>query len=159
MLEAKGIFLYAALVLDQLLKLSLSEFPDLDTIALPKDLRGIYHEFLTRELGKDEERWFGLYEPLLGLIAVAQGEGLTANMLSDIIGKDIRMALRASKQYLTGEPPDGPFRPFHKSFSDFLFEEKDDYQIDATVWNNRIVSCFLISRSSARIGGPATTTA
>jgi hypothetical protein len=148
--EAKGVFLYASLVLDQLLQLSQSEFPDLSTLALPEDLSGIYHEFLTRELGKDEERWYGLYEPLLGLIAVAQGDGLTAERLSDIIGKDIRAALRASKQYLAGELPNGPFRPFHKSFSDFLFERKDDYEIDAQVWNNRIVDYYVKKFSVAK---------
>ena len=85
------------------------------TPMLPEGLSGLYPAFLTRELGKDEPHWFDLYEPLLGLIAVAQGEGLTTEQLTDIIGKDIRAALRACKQYLDGELPAGPFRLFHKS--------------------------------------------
>src|SRR5439155_9686615 len=96
---------------------------DLDTYPLPDGLGGLYHDFLTRELGKDNQQWFDLYEPLLGLIAVAQGDGLTAQQLADITGKDIRATLRVSKQYLSGELPSGPFRPFHKSFADFLLEE------------------------------------
>lgn len=142
--QASGVFLYAALLLDDLLERSSAQLPDLATYPLPKGLSGLYHEFLTRELGKDESRWFDVYEPLLGLIAVAQGEGLTAHQLTNIIGKDIRVALRASKQYLSGELPDGPFRPDHKSFADFLLEDKDnvDYHIDSQSMHRRVANYY-----------------
>ncbi len=132
--RARGIFLYAAIVLDELLARPSAELPDLDAYPLPDGLTGLYHDFLNRELGKDERLWFDLHEPLLGLIAVAQGDGLTARQLTEITGKDLRAALRASKQYLSGELPEGPFRPFHKSFADFLLDDKAnlDYHIDAT---------------------------
>jgi hypothetical protein len=142
--QAGGVFLYAAMVLDELLEHPPSGLPDLDSYPLPDGLSGLYHTFLTRELGKDEQRWFDLYEPLLGLIAVAQGEGLTDQQLTDIIGKDIRAALRATKQYLSGELPDGPFRPFHKSFADFLLEDKDnvDYHIDSQLMHRRVTEHY-----------------
>jgi hypothetical protein len=142
--QAGGVFLYAAMVLDELLDRPLAELPDLDAYPLPDGLSGLYHDFLNRELGKDEQRWFDFYEPLLGLIAVGQGEGLAATQLTAIIGKDIRAALRASKQYLSGELPEGPFRPFHKSFADFLLEEEDnvDYRIDAASMHRRIAEHY-----------------
>jgi hypothetical protein len=143
--RADGVFLYAAMVLDDLLD-SPERAADLDAYALPEGLSGIYHRFLTRELGKDEGRWFGLYERLLGLIAVAQGDGLTAAQLELLVGCDVREALRACKQYLTGDMPDGPFRPFHRSFTDFLLEPDkpyDDYRIAAKTWHDVIISHYL----------------
>jgi WD40 repeat protein len=142
--QASGVFLYAAIVLEELLERPPSELPDLDTYPLPKGLSGLYKGFLTRELGKNDPHWFDLYEPLLGLIAVAQGDGLTTEQLTNLVGKDIRAALRASKQYLTGELPDGPFHPFHKSFADFLLEDADnpDYHIDARSMHKRIADYF-----------------
>jgi hypothetical protein len=132
------------MVLDDLLERPRVEFPDLTTHPPPEGLSGLYHNFLNRELGKDEQRWFDLYEPLLGLIGTAQGEGLHAAQLTAIIGKDIRAALRATKQYLSGELPEGPFRPFHKSFADFLLEDEDnvDYHIDAASVHRRIVKHY-----------------
>jgi hypothetical protein len=142
--KAEGVFLYAALVLDELLNLPPSESPDLRAYLLPTGLGGIYHEYLLRRLGKILQRWFDLYEPMLGLIAVAQGEGLTAEQLTNIIGTDIRAALLACKQYLSGELPDGPFRLFHKSFADFLLESEDniDYHIDPEAMHQRIVDHY-----------------
>jgi hypothetical protein len=85
------------MVLDELLERPLTELPELDAHPLPVGLSGLYHDFLNRELGKDEQRWFDLYEPLLGLIAVAQGEGLTATQLTAIVGKDIHAALARAR--------------------------------------------------------------
>lgn len=145
--QADGVFLYAAMVLDELLGHSPAEFPDLKYFALPVGLPGMYLKFILRELGKDERVWFDVYEPLLGLIAVAQGEGLTAQQLTYIIGKDgkdIRAALRVCKQYLNGELPNGPFRLFHKSFADFLLEEdaNTDFRIDGAAMHARIAHYY-----------------
>ena len=142
--QANGVFLYAALVLDELLAGAPGALPDLAAYPLPDGLSGLYRTFLNRELGRDEQRWFALYEPLLGLIAVARGEGLTAAQLTAIIGGDIRAALRATKQYLSGDLPDGPFRPFHKSFADFLLEDQDnlDCHIDAVTMHQRIAQHY-----------------
>jgi len=142
--HAKGIFLYASMVLDELLQISPSHFPELDTYPLPEGLSGIYIDFLNRELSRNEIQWFGVYEPLLGLIAVARGEGLTARQLSNIAGTDVRAALRNVKQYLRGELPNGPFRTFHESFTDFLLDERRNlhFHIDAERWNRKIVDYY-----------------
>jgi hypothetical protein len=142
--QSHGIFLYAAMVIDQLLAAPRTALRDVETGRLPDGLTGLYREFLNRELGKDERQWFNLYEPLLGLIAVAQGEGLTAKQLTDIIGVDIRPALRPIKQYLAGELPEGPFLPFHKSFADFLLEDKDNihYHVDPQEMHRRVAALY-----------------
>jgi WD40 repeat protein len=142
--QASGVFLYAAIVLDSLLERPPSALPDPSSYPLPERLSGLYHAFLTRELGKDDHRWFDVYEPLLGLIAVSQGEGLTSTQLSEIVGRDTRAELRACKQYLSGELPRGPFRPFHRSFADFLLEEKGnaDFHIDEKPMHTRIAAYF-----------------
>jgi tetratricopeptide (TPR) repeat protein len=140
-----GVYLYAAILLDELLVGS-KALPRLDTYPLPRKLGGIYHDFLVRELGRDDALWFDVYEPLLGLVAVAQGAGLDTAQLMKIAGRDIRAALRACKQYLAGDLPSGPFRLFHKSFGDFLLESEDgasDFHIDATTWHGRIADHYL----------------
>lgn len=149
--HADGIFLYAVMVLDELATRPMAALADLDRFPLPVGLSGLYHEFLNRELGVNEQRWFDLFEPVLGLIAVAQGEGLTAQQLTSILNKDVRAILRAIKQYLTGELPDGPFRLFHKSFADFLLadDKNTDYPIDAQAMNQRIAEyCSSVKNNS-----------
>jgi hypothetical protein len=142
--SAQGVFLYAAVVLDELLKAASAKLPDLDTYPLPEGLSTLYHDLLTRKLGLDQHQWFEVYEPLLGLIAVGQGEGLTARQLTEIVGKDVRAGLRDCKEYLAGKLPDGPFRVFRKSFADFLLEDKDnvDFHIDAVSMHRRIVEHY-----------------
>jgi hypothetical protein len=144
--QADGVFLYAALVLDRVLEHATGQLPNLDAYQLPKGLSGLYRRFLSRELAKDNSRWLDLYEPLLGLLAVAQGDGLSAKQLHDLVGRDIRPGLHAISQYLTGDLPDGPFRPFHKSFADFLFEPESKtalYRIDAKRFHSRIADHYL----------------
>jgi tetratricopeptide (TPR) repeat protein len=145
--QADGVFLYAAMVLDELLERPTAELPALDIYPLPEGLSGLYHDFLNRELGKDEQRWSDRYRPLLGSIAVAYGEGLNAAQLASISKHDldeVKDDLRRCKQYLTGELPNGPFRPFHKSFADFLLEDEDnvDYHIDAASMHRRIADHY-----------------
>jgi hypothetical protein len=146
--KAAGIFLYAAQILDNLLP-RLMVMPNLDWSSLLLDpLHDMYYryrDFLNRELGSDPQPWFDIYEPLLGLIAVAQGDGLTRNQLAAISGKDVERPLRACGQYLAGELPNGPFRVFHKSFEDFLLEDPDniDYHINGTNYHSLIVDYYL----------------
>jgi hypothetical protein len=141
--KAKGVFLYAAVVLDDLLP-RLPQLPDLDSYLLPKDLGALYEEFLTRELGTDElgKPWERIYGPLLGLLAVARGDGLTAEQLRELIGHQITGPLKACKQYLDGSLPDGPFQLFHKSFADFLLADEDNvqYHIDANEMHAKIAA-------------------
>jgi hypothetical protein len=143
--QAKGVFLYAAMVLDELLP-RLPQFPDLEAYPLPEGLSGLYRAFLKRELGTEDKgrRWHQIYKPLLGLIAVAQGEGLTAAQLSALIGQEVAEPLDACKQYLDGELPVGPFRLFHKSFADFLLEDPENrrYHVDAEPMHRRIADYY-----------------
>jgi hypothetical protein len=146
---AKGIFLYAYMVLGDLLP-QLPNVLDLDTYPLPKGLSGLYHAFLNRELGRVEDRWYEAFKPVLGLIAVAQGEGLTKTQLQQITSKELEQVIRICKQYLAGDLPEGPFRLFHKSFADFLLddEKNDDYQIDGTSMHRLVADHYWRQREN-----------
>jgi uncharacterized protein YeeX (DUF496 family) len=141
---AEGNFLYAYLILNDLLP-HLPDIPDLAIMPFPKGLSGLYHDFLNRELGADEDRWYEEFKPLFGLIMVAQGEGLSRAQIENITGKDVERTLRVCKQYIDGNLPEGPFRPFHKSFADFLLEDKDnkDYRINAVECHRRIATFYV----------------
>lgn len=141
--SATGIFLYASLALNDL-EPRLSKNTNLENIDLPKGLAGLYQKFLNRELGKDEDHWYDIFKPLLGAIAVAQGNGLTRKQLEGIVKKDdLERELRICAQYLIGMP-EGPFRVFHKSFADFLIEDEDntDYHIAPTSMHRRIATYY-----------------
>lgn len=144
--QAQGNFLYATMVLDALQKVSTTAFPDLSSHVLTDGLSGLYRDFLTRELSKDENLWFTMYEPLLGMIAVAQGDGLGARQIGELLKTDVRAVLRACKQYLTGSLPEGPFRLFHKSFVDFLLDDPDnlDFHIDASTMHQRLADFYRV---------------
>lgn len=142
-LAAASNFLYAHLLLDDLLP-HLSTISNIETFLLPKGLAGLYHQFLNRKWGKDEGSWYETYKPLLGMIAVAQGEGLSLIQINAISGRDSERSLRVISQYLTGNWPQGPFRLFHKSFVDFLLEDEEniDYRIDAANMHSIIVKYY-----------------
>jgi tetratricopeptide (TPR) repeat protein len=122
---AKGIFLYAHLLFNSILP-KLPNIPEFIESGLPEGLGGLYNTFLNNEIGTNNERWYNDVKPLLGLISVSQGKGLTKNQLNNIIGHDIEYSLLIWKEYLEGPFPDGPFRVFHRSFSDFLLEDRKD---------------------------------
>ena len=73
-----------------------------------------------------------------------QGDGLTAELLTALIGEYVAAPLDACKQYLEGASPDGPFRPFHKSFADFLLEDNGNarYHIDAPTMHRQIADHY-----------------
>jgi hypothetical protein len=114
-----GVFLYAHLVLRELL----SDQPiraDRALAPLPKGLSNLYVGSLNRLLGPDRSRWYSTYRPLLGLISVAQGAGLTQTQLRSITNTEVAEPLEVVQQYLDGQFPQGPFRPFHRSFTELL---------------------------------------
>jgi WD40 repeat protein len=118
---ADGNFLYARYVVDDLLA---DPARDPEARSLPKGLEGHYHDYLERELVRSDERWEDRYRPLLGLLAVARGDGLPRELLAAASGiEEDRTddALRVLGQYLSG-PADGPFRLYHQSFREFLLE-------------------------------------
>ena len=140
---SEGNFLYAHLVLRSL-RPRLAEVLDLEQLLLPNDLNGVYLDFLNRELGMNEARWNTKYGPVLGLIAVGQGDGLLYKHLKRFARKDVASALRDCKQYLDGDLPDGPFRPFHRSFADFLLDKRVNihYPIDGATMHAKIVKDY-----------------
>jgi WD40 repeat protein len=123
--SSEGNFLYARYVLDDWLARP-QEITEESETDLPAGLNEIYRKFLQRELARENEKWEDRYQPLLGLLAVARGKGLTAATLAGASDKELREvqnALRASSQYIAGPQPDGPFRIYHQSFRDFLLED------------------------------------
>jgi hypothetical protein len=64
---------------------------------------------------------------------VAQGWGLARLALEEVRGEDVLPALKTCRQYLDGKLNDGPFRLFHASLSEYLFEDTDnqDFHLDA----------------------------
>ncbi|MFN5966096.1 MAG: hypothetical protein ACK46E_13380, partial [Pseudanabaena sp.] len=137
------IFLYAYLVIEDLLP-NLSEAIAIETLSLPKGLSGLYQQFLNRELGtkNNEDSWYNLFKPLLGVIAVSQGNGLNQRQLAGIVRKDIEQSLRECAQYL--RVAEGHFRVFHKSFADFLLEDENNtnYHISPTTMHQRITDYY-----------------
>ncbi|MCB0034524.1 MAG: hypothetical protein KDE51_10915 [Anaerolineales bacterium] len=140
---AAGIFLYAYMVLSDVIDhRPAPEYSD--AFELPRGMSGIYHEFLTRELGDDEDRWYEELQPLLGLIAVAQGDGVIRAKLKTLLVHNPTQNLRICHQYLSGELNDGPFRLFHKSLADFLLDDPEnlDYEIDAAEMHQRFAALY-----------------
>jgi hypothetical protein len=141
--NAEDYFLYASLVLDDLLqRLEKGSLPA--SFSFPRGLEEIYADFLNRELGQDEDRWYQEFLPVLGLLAVAQGDGLSSEKLVQWTGLEVNPILRICSQYLEGDFPQGPFRLFHKSLSDYLLDEQSnvDYHIDGYRMHQRIVDKY-----------------
>jgi hypothetical protein len=150
-MAADGVFLYAAMVLDDFAGELLAKDGDAD-FSLPHGLPGLYRRFLQREVGVEDKgrQWQRIYRPLLGCIAVAQGSGITARLLEEVVGAEIDGALEVCKQYLAGPYPAGPFRVFHKSFADFLLEAdaKDRYSVNAEEMHSKLATLLWSKFSS-----------
>lgn len=140
--KADGNFLYAHLVLEDLLP----RLPqaDLDELPLPADLGDLYQRFLNRRIGQNRDYWRRDVRPALGLVAVSQGDGLTRVQLDGVTGTDTEETLEKWKQYLGGALPEGPFRPFHKSFADFLLDDPRNqaYRVDGAGMHERLVDHY-----------------
>lgn len=74
----------------------------------------------------------------------------TRNQLERITDQELERTLRICKEYLIGSMPEGPFRLFHKSFADFLLDDKEntDYHIDAIPLHKRIVNYYKDNKDS-----------
>jgi hypothetical protein len=140
---AGGNFLFAHLVLEDLLP-RLTEVIDLDALPLPAGLSELYQSFLNRRIGPNRALWRDQVRPLLGLVAVSQGTGLKRAQLDGITRHDTEGTLETWKQYLDGSLPDGPFRPFHKSFADFLLDDPRNqaYHVDGPRMHEQVVDYY-----------------
>lgn len=160
---AQGNFLYAYFIVDGLIgsdTLAGLEISAARELTLPADgVSGIYRAYLARELGDDEDRWSSRVRPILAPLAVALGDGFDTTQLSAIgsvlageafpVSK-ARDVTRMAGQFLQGMQPDGPFRPYHRSFAEFLLDARlnPDWPIDAAETNAAIVD-GLIPRDAA----------
>jgi hypothetical protein len=117
-----GDFLYARHVLDDFVR----HPADPAELTLPEGLDGVYGTFLRREVGRRGGTW-RTYRPLLGVLVMARGSGLTRQQLAGIMKKrisKIEELLEPGMQCLTGAFLDGPFRIYHQSFREFLLESQ-----------------------------------
>ena len=123
--QSHGNFLYAYHVLNQLSGARVSE-SQIAAIKLPVGLEGVYEEFLERQLAVATTLWNNVYRPVLGLIVVALGDGLTRAQIIGITGLAEDSAddvLTACAEFLVGGGP-RPYRIFHQSFREFLLKDK-----------------------------------
>jgi WD40 repeat protein len=122
---SEGNFLYAKFVLDDLLREG--GIPDtIDEIVLPVGLEGVYQRFLERDLLTDLGKWQDIFRKLLGLLAVARGRGLARTHLLEHFRESVLDdALAACLPYIRGNPPSGPFQPYHLSFREFLLSNSE----------------------------------
>jgi hypothetical protein len=95
---------------------------------LPENLPAGYRGFLQRELAPDrtDEDWEQRYRPVLGLLVVAQGDGLLPAHVAGAANMDRSRAadiLNRCSQFLFGSHPKGPFRIYHQSFREFLLTD------------------------------------
>jgi hypothetical protein len=123
--KSNGNFLYARYVLDDLVAQLATTAPSEALVDnLPDGLDAVYRQYLTRDVSAADTRWRDVYRPLLGAIAVAQGDGFTRPQLleiTDLAESDFDRALHVCRQFLAGGTTDAePFRIYHQSFREFL---------------------------------------
>jgi hypothetical protein len=141
--RAQGVFLYASLIIPELIA-AIERGEDPRKFPLPQGLTDLYRMFLGRELTRDKGKWFKSYAPLLGSVAIAQGAGLCREQLERLVGPAYREALLTCRQYLVAESSRGPFRIFHQSFVQLLFDEEamGSYRIEPREMHHRIVESY-----------------
>jgi WD40 repeat protein len=140
----KGNFLYARYVLNDLLGDPGGDLKP-ETMPLPDGLDEHYREFLARELACREERWSARYRPLLGVLAVARGAGLTATEVAGVSRlrrSEADDALQTLGQYLSEPTADGRRRLYHESFREFLLNT-GDYAVYPGEANEAVAEFFL----------------
>jgi hypothetical protein len=138
-----GNFLFARCTIDSIA--SGQHLEDAVEITMPQSVNDFYRYFLKRELGRDEALWHQRYQPLLGTLAVAQGEGLMPRQLAGITGllqSETDSALRVCAQYLRGQWPTGPFHLYHWSFVEFLLTDAQ-FNVGVGIANHRIADFYM----------------
>ena len=148
---ARGNFLYAHLVLEDLLP-RLDEVDDLAGLLLPASLADLYQKFVSRRIGTDRKLWIETVRPVLGLVAVGQGAGLTLRQIDRITRRDNELTVEDWSQYLDRAAPQGPFRLFHKSFADFLLDddENEAFRVDAARTHEMVAAFYWPAANGAK---------
>ena len=134
--EASGEnFLYAFHVTSDLVTRQAS-IDNLAGIELPRGLRGLYRDYLSREIARDRlgKEWRYHVRPVLSLLTSARGDGLTVRQIAravpKLVGEELAAAqivdaLHACGQFLIWPGRDAPARIWHSSFQDFLTQDQD----------------------------------
>lgn len=125
-----GNFLYAHHVIEALLATEPSgtPLPIWTAPQLPSDLAEVYDGFRRRSIattGSEEKKrhWRTVLRPVLALLAVAQGDGLTRSqlqMMAELDGDAVNDALDDLRQFLQLGDTEAPIRIFHNSFREYL---------------------------------------
>lgn len=147
--KQSGNFLYARHVIDGLLERA-GEIEEGRRIRLPNTLESVYRKFLERKLARRAEHWRETYRPLLGVLAVANGAGLTREQIVEIVGRrygieqsTIDDALDDCREYLIGGT-NGSLQIYHRSFRDFLTEDNTYHIYPAEA--NRAIGDYFVER-------------
>jgi WD40 repeat protein len=143
-LASQGNFLYARYVVDELLlhpdHYGGQELPD-----LPEELEGIYRRFLQLGPARNREAWEESYRPVLAVLAVALGDGLTATQVasaSDLDQDRADDALADCLQFLSGPDVLGRYRIYHESFREFLLSDST-YKVYPPLAHRRLAAALL----------------
>ncbi|MET9225821.1 hypothetical protein [Lentzea sp. NPDC003310] len=155
---SNGNFLYAHHAIDELLESDHAHpcaVPE-----LPGDLSQVYRGFLRRSIaitGSDgrKQRWRTALRPVLALLAVAQGDGLTRQQLHAITGLDsdvLNDALEDLSQFL--HFGDTAVRVFHNSFREHLTSGRGGELpiVDARAAHHKIATAALAAVQAAPDG-------
>lgn len=139
---ADGKFLHAALVCQDVVRRH-ADGESLEGVKFPKGLSELYHQELRLRVAKSETDW-ERNGGVLGLVGAGQGSGLNRTSLEEVVGDDVLPPLKACRPYLDGALTEGPFRLFHKSLSDYLFDEKSnaDFHLDAWRQHKKLVEAY-----------------
>ena len=149
---AERTFLVAAYLTNEVLnRMPAEELPAADAVELPTGgLAGVYDSFLTRTFGADTTKWRTLGRPVLGLLSVARGAGLTPAMIS-VASKleltDVTDTLADCAAFVMGEatsdaPSATAWRIWHRSFADHLHASAM-YQVRPWDWQLRLGTALL----------------
>ena len=131
---------------------------------LPRDLAEVYDGFRRRSIAttgsEDRKRqWRAVLRPVLALLAVAQGDGLTRHQLQAIAGLDgdaVNDALEDLSQFLeVSDDATAPIHVFHNSFREYLTTGPAGHPpiIDADAAHARIAEAGL-RQARSRGGAP-----
>jgi hypothetical protein len=118
---SNGNFLYARYAIDEIAAQRAAGHVPLP--ALPPGLDGHYREFVRREITARGQAWQERIRPVLGLLAIAQGEGLAPDAIAGathLPRSAVDDVLLVLSRFLESRERDSPQRLFHASFREFL---------------------------------------
>jgi WD40 repeat protein len=125
-----GNFLYARYVMVSLSARPPDSSTGLDLKCLPPGLDQHYRDFMARELTRTTAAWEQHFRPVLTLLAVAEGDGMTREQIAAITGlslSEVNDSITRLTPYLSFSLTGG-MRIYHHSFVTYL-ENQQDYPV------------------------------